>query len=82
MPTELVLKMMNVQYNNYKTQQCTFWIQEGKCKFGKNCSYAHGEQELRKPYDELPKDANPTVVNRNQVNPSDRYNDHSSPSKR
>lgn len=49
--------MMNVQYNNYKTQLCKFWVQEGKCKFNKNCSYAHGEEELRRPYDDLPKDA-------------------------
>lgn len=62
LPTELVLKMMNVQYNNYKTQLCKFWEQEGKCKFNKNCSYAHGNDELRKPYDELPKDANLSVI--------------------
>ena len=55
--------MMNVQYNNYKTQLCKFWEQEGKCKFNKNCSYAHGNDELRKPYDELPKDANLNQVN-------------------
>ena len=53
-----MMKMMNIPYNNYKTQLCRFWVQEGKCKFNKNCSYAHGEQELRKPYEPLPKDIN------------------------
>jgi hypothetical protein len=51
-----MLKMMNVPYNNYKTQLCKFWEKEGKCKFNKNCSYAHGEAELRKPYEALPMD--------------------------
>lgn len=53
-----MLKMMNVPYNNYKTQLCKFWEKEGKCKFNKNCSYAHGEAELRKPYEALPMDMN------------------------
>lgn len=43
--------MMNIPYNNYKTQLCSFWVKGGKCKFSKNCSYAHGEHELRKPYE-------------------------------
>lgn len=51
------MKMMNIPYNNYKTQLCNFWEKGGKCKFGKNCSYAHGEHELRKPYEALPLDA-------------------------
>ena len=47
---------MNIPYNNYKTQLCKFWEKEGKCKFNKNCSYAHGDHELRKPYEAMPKD--------------------------
>lgn len=45
------MKMLNIPYNNYKTQRCKYFDQEGQCKFGKNCSYAHGEDELRNPYD-------------------------------
>jgi hypothetical protein len=51
-----MLKMMNVPYNNFKTQLCKFWEKEGKCKFNKNCSYAHGDHELRKPYDTVAKE--------------------------
>ena len=31
----------------YKTKICTGW-KEGNCIFGRNCRFAHGEQELRK----------------------------------
>jgi hypothetical protein len=48
------MKLMNIPYNNYKTQKCKYFDDTGNCKFGKNCSYAHGEQELRNPYDQLP----------------------------
>lgn len=51
------MRMMNIPYNNYKTQQCKFWEKEGKCKFNKNCSYAHGDHELRKPYEAIPQEA-------------------------
>ncbi len=47
------MKMMNIPYNNHKTQRCKYFDDTGNCKFGKNCSYAHGEQELRNPYDAL-----------------------------
>ena len=52
-----MMKMANMPYNNVKTQLCRFWQKDGKCKYGKNCSYAHGDFELRKPYHALPKDA-------------------------
>ena len=45
---------MNIPYNNYKTQSCKFFDKDGQCKFGKNCSFAHGGHELRNPYDNLP----------------------------
>lgn len=45
------MKMLNIPYNNYKTQRCKYFDQEGSCKFGKNCSYAHGDFEVRNPYD-------------------------------
>ena len=33
---------------------CKYFEQEKQCHFGKNCSYAHGKDEMRKPYEELP----------------------------
>ena len=48
------MKMLNIPYNNYKTQRCKYFDEHGVCKFGKNCSYAHGDSELRNPYDNLP----------------------------
>ena len=56
MPIEVQYKMLNIPYNNYKTQVCKYFEQEKQCHFGKNCSYAHGKEELRKPYEELPAD--------------------------
>lgn len=44
---------MNIPYNNYKTQRCKYFDEQGQCKFGKNCSYAHGDFELRNPYDTM-----------------------------
>jgi len=55
LPLEVQYKMMNIPYNNYKTQRCKFFDETGKCKFDKNCTYAHGDPELRNPYD------NPTI---------------------
>ena len=51
------MKMLHIPYNNYKTQICKFFEQGLPCNFGKNCTYAHGKDELRKPYQELPTDA-------------------------
>jgi len=31
---------------NYKTARCKFF-EKGHCKFGQNCSFAHGDQDLR-----------------------------------
>ena len=50
--------MLKVPYNNFKTQVCKFFEQTGACHFGMNCTYAHGKQELREPYEELPTDVN------------------------
>jgi len=50
---------MNVPYNNYKTQKCKYYENESMCRFGKNCTYAHNREELRKPYEALPEDALP-----------------------
>jgi hypothetical protein len=47
------MKMLNIPYNNYKTQKCKYFEQEGVCKFGKNCSYAHGEIDTRNPYENV-----------------------------
>ena len=35
------------QNQNYKTELCRFYSR-GKCNFGNDCIYAHGENELRK----------------------------------
>ena len=48
--------MLNIPYNNFKTQKCKYWEQGQVCKFGKNCTYAHGNEEVRQPYEELPVD--------------------------
>ena len=48
--------MMKVPYDNYKTRVCRFYQESGQCTYGKNCTYAHGEQELRKPYEQLSKE--------------------------
>ncbi|WVQ64163.1 uncharacterized protein L199_002325 [Kwoniella botswanensis] len=33
----------------YKTELCAIWQQTGKCKYGGQCQYAHGVEELRLP---------------------------------
>ena len=56
LPIEVQCNMLNIPYNNYKTQVCKYFEQEKQCHFGKNYTYAHGKDELRKPYEELPSD--------------------------
>ena len=51
---DLALGKMNMPYNNYKTELCKFYENASQCKFGKNCTYAHSNDELRKPHEELP----------------------------
>ncbi|KAJ3439443.1 protein tis11 [Anaeramoeba flamelloides] len=34
--------------NLYKTEVCRSWIENGYCKYGKKCQFAHGTSELRK----------------------------------
>ncbi|TNV76099.1 hypothetical protein FGO68_gene8024 [Halteria grandinella] len=52
-PRDLQMKLMNLPYNNFKTQRCKYFDETGVCKFSKNCSFAHGEEELRNPFDQL-----------------------------
>ena len=33
----------------YKTQLCENYAQDGKCRYGKRCHFAHGDSELRAP---------------------------------
>ncbi|OCF44936.1 hypothetical protein I317_01216 [Kwoniella heveanensis CBS 569] len=33
----------------YKTELCAMWEQMGRCKYGGQCQYAHGLEELRMP---------------------------------
>ena len=50
-PDEVQLKLMRVPYNNYKTQVCRFFQEQGYCQYDRNCTYAHGDAELRRPYE-------------------------------
>ena len=59
--------MMHIPYNNYKTQKCKFFEQNQYCKFGKNCTFAHGPEEMRQPYEEISTD---DVINLSMRNPS------------
>mmetsp|Transcript_3561 Transcript_3561/g.5368 ORF Transcript_3561/g.5368 Transcript_3561/m.5368 type:complete len:87 (-) Transcript_3561:592-852(-) len=51
------MKLCGAPYSNYKTQLCKFWVEDGKCRYKQNCSYAHGDAELRKPYEPVPPEA-------------------------
>ena len=31
----------------WKTEKCNYWEIYGECKFGENCAFAHGEEELK-----------------------------------
>ncbi|CDW71209.1 zinc finger [Stylonychia lemnae] len=53
LPLEVTMRMMNIPYNNFKTQTCKNYEKEGKCKFGDKCSYAHGNTDLRNPYENI-----------------------------
>lgn len=44
-------------YCNYKTVMCNMWENQVPCKFGSNCTYAHGEDEMRSPYDPMDKNS-------------------------
>lgn len=37
--------------NNYKTVKCKNFDQFGQCKYGNSCTFAHGENEMRKSPD-------------------------------
>ena len=34
-------------FSNYKTQKCMFY-EQGNCKKGTSCSFAHGDTEMRR----------------------------------
>lgn len=61
LPLDVQYRMLNIPYNNYKTQACKFYAEGQPCHYGKNCTYAHGNVELRQPYQELPPDALPSL---------------------
>ena len=62
------MKLNNVPYSNYKTQLCRFFEKEGTCKYGKNCSFAHSDKELRKPYDQVTGETGGQGMNKNGNN--------------
>ena len=31
----------------WKTEKCRYWEMDGECKFGENCAFAHGDNELK-----------------------------------
>lgn len=53
MPNSKVQQQMGqfmnpMMINNYKTVVCKYW-EQGKCKYQQNCSFAHGEQDIKDP---------------------------------
>ena len=48
-------KNNNSQKNslNYKIVRCKNWEKEGNCKYGIQCTFAHGDSELRNKNDNL-----------------------------
>jgi hypothetical protein len=42
---------MSLVARNHKTVLCTNFIKSGNCRFGLTCSFAHGDNELRKESD-------------------------------
>lgn len=49
--------------SNYKTIQCKFF-EKGHCKYGGNCSFAHGDHEMRSPDTPIP----PHILSNMQMN--------------
>ena len=45
---------LNSNYSVYKTIKCKYFEKEGTCKYGSNCSFAHGDSECRNPTDPVP----------------------------
>ena len=50
-----VNKINNSQKNalNYKIVRCKNWEKDGNCKYGVQCTFAHGDTELRNKNDNL-----------------------------
>lgn len=49
-------------YSNYKTLICKNFTKHGICKFGENCCFAHGTDELRTLTDPMPKVPNTVLL--------------------
>ncbi|KAJ3443783.1 protein tis11 [Anaeramoeba flamelloides] len=41
-------KKSHLKTNLYKTEICRSWVENGYCKYGEKCQFAHGTSELRK----------------------------------
>ena len=35
-----------VDRTKYKTEMCKNWIEVGRCRYGKKCQFAHGDDEM------------------------------------
>ena len=41
----------------YRTQLCATFMASGQCRYGEDCKFAHGEEQLRQRHDPLPQQA-------------------------
>ncbi|KAJ6250245.1 protein tis11 [Anaeramoeba flamelloides] len=41
-------KKSSLKIDLYKTEVCRSWVENGYCKYGEKCQFAHGTSELRK----------------------------------
>ena len=46
-PPDSVLNSRHYNRETYKTVKCTSFSETNKCRYGRNCLFAHGPQELR-----------------------------------
>ena len=47
---------------NFKIAKCKNWEKDGTCKYGIHCTFAHGDQDLRKKEDNIFSMNNPMMM--------------------